>query len=328
MKAAIKSYAWASVGFIFAAALFIGAGEIVAWTSPTGAPPAGNVASPINAGPTNQDKEGGLSVGGAFSAFLNSYFAAQVGIGSTSPAGKLGVQGSIFASDIVKWGAGRGTLKTDNGASLELGGSGTPYIDFSNDANPSNDYDARLVLTGDDTLELLGANLVVNGQQVGASSGPGIGVRSGRLICSGGTVCTKSVSFDGAFTSTPHIMLSLTGYKFRGPCRNDDFKIDLRITAKSAAGFTASAPQGDYNGGCGGFEVVEMSWLAIGESNGAWVAGDTLTLPAPSSPSSAEQSCYAAGNYWNGSSCISSGDTPPSYNPPPGDDDFNRTVVE
>lgn len=48
----------------------------------------------------------------------------------------------------------RGRLKADQGASLELGGSGTPYLDFSNDA--TTDYDARLVLLGDNELAFQG----------------------------------------------------------------------------------------------------------------------------------------------------------------------------
>ena len=50
----------------------------------------------------------------------------------------------------------RGMLKPDQGSSIELGGSGTPYIDFSNDM--TTDYDARIVLTGDNTLDVKGVN--------------------------------------------------------------------------------------------------------------------------------------------------------------------------
>lgn len=49
----------------------------------------------------------------------------------------------------------RGQLKADNGSSIELGGSGSPYIDFSNDMS-SLDYDVRIQLTGNDTLSILG----------------------------------------------------------------------------------------------------------------------------------------------------------------------------
>ncbi|MDI6605973.1 MAG: hypothetical protein QME65_02375 [Candidatus Omnitrophota bacterium] len=48
----------------------------------------------------------------------------------------------------------RGKLTADQGSSIELGGSGTPYIDFSNDA--SSDYDARIILTGNDQLAIRG----------------------------------------------------------------------------------------------------------------------------------------------------------------------------
>jgi hypothetical protein len=48
----------------------------------------------------------------------------------------------------------RGKLTADQGSSIELGGSGAPYIDFSNDM--SSDYDARIVLTGNDELAIQG----------------------------------------------------------------------------------------------------------------------------------------------------------------------------
>ena len=43
---------------------------------------------------------------------------------------------------------------------MELRGTGVPYIDFINDA--STDYDARLILTNDNTLEVQGAGLRVS----------------------------------------------------------------------------------------------------------------------------------------------------------------------
>ncbi len=56
----------------------------------------------------------------------------------------------------LKWGS-RGMLKNNQGASIELGGTGTPYLDFSNDT--TIDYDARLILTGDDSLNFAGTNV-------------------------------------------------------------------------------------------------------------------------------------------------------------------------
>lgn len=54
-----------------------------------------------------------------------------------------------------EWGIS-GELTDDHGASIELGGTGTPYIDFSNDA--TSDYDMRIILTGDDGLNIAGGN--------------------------------------------------------------------------------------------------------------------------------------------------------------------------
>lgn len=58
----------------------------------------------------------------------------------------------------IVWGSGS-MLRTEAGGSIELGSSGTPYIDFRND--PTTDYDARLILRGDDQLQLAGANFLV-----------------------------------------------------------------------------------------------------------------------------------------------------------------------
>jgi hypothetical protein len=60
-----------------------------------------------------------------------------VGIGTSSPRAKLDVNGDIT------WGTG-GLLKEDQGSSIELGGAGTPYIDFHKDM--SSDFDARIKL--------------------------------------------------------------------------------------------------------------------------------------------------------------------------------------
>lgn len=48
----------------------------------------------------------------------------------------------------------RGKLTAEQGSSIELGGSGTPYIDFSNDM--SSDFDARIILNGNNELAFSG----------------------------------------------------------------------------------------------------------------------------------------------------------------------------
>ncbi|MBI4655470.1 MAG: hypothetical protein HY746_01860 [Elusimicrobia bacterium] len=90
----------------------------------------------------------------------NTYLArdgGNVGIGTQSPSQKLDVSGNARVTGQVQWGGSRGTLRTDQGASIELGGSGTPYIDFSNKA--SGDYDMRLMLGGDDRLRVEGGDV-------------------------------------------------------------------------------------------------------------------------------------------------------------------------
>ena len=74
-----------------------------------------------------------------------------VGIGTTSPTAKLDVEGDIA------WGSTGGVLATNQGASIEIRGTGTPFIDFSND--PSSDYDMRLILADDNTLKVQGGKL-------------------------------------------------------------------------------------------------------------------------------------------------------------------------
>ena len=71
-----------------------------------------------------------------------------VGIGVTNPTKKLEVNGSIG------WGGGNAFLNNDQGASIELRGTGTPYIDFSNDL--TSDYKARLILNSNNVLEVDG----------------------------------------------------------------------------------------------------------------------------------------------------------------------------
>jgi endosialidase-like protein len=78
--------------------------------------------------------------------------AGFVGIGTNSPVTELGVNGEIT------WGTAGAMLGIDQGAQIELRGTGTPFIDISND--PSVDYDVRLILEGDDYLNIVGSTTV------------------------------------------------------------------------------------------------------------------------------------------------------------------------
>lgn len=55
----------------------------------------------------------------------------------------------------IGWG-GNGYLLKDQGASIRLGGSGKPYLDFVNHSSATSWYDMRFVLINDNTLVLRG----------------------------------------------------------------------------------------------------------------------------------------------------------------------------
>ncbi len=63
----------------------------------------------------------------------------------------------------LRWGTNlatsRGTLLPDQGSSIDLGGSGQPYINFSNDMAALPAFDARIILIGDDSLNIEGADV-------------------------------------------------------------------------------------------------------------------------------------------------------------------------
>ncbi|MEO0555937.1 MAG: hypothetical protein AAF149_22235 [Bacteroidota bacterium] len=77
----------------------------------------------------------------------------------TDDAYKLDVEGKVKTSSEIHWGNTGAALTRNQGAAIELRGSGTPFIDFSNDT--STDYDARFILRANDRVEFAGANLLI-----------------------------------------------------------------------------------------------------------------------------------------------------------------------
>lgn len=91
---------------------------------------------------------------------LNVTFDGKVGIGTDNPSSNLDVNGEIA------WGSQGAKLTTNQGAAIELRGSGIPFIDFSNDQ--STDYDVRMILKNDDFLQIDGGNVGIGTSQSGS----------------------------------------------------------------------------------------------------------------------------------------------------------------
>lgn len=89
--------------FCFAIAFYA-----LGWTEPTVAPPGGTVNVPINVGNIGQSKAGGLilNTGGAANGLIVQ--SGFVGIGTTSPVGKLDVRGGAVMAYSTSPGAGAG----------------------------------------------------------------------------------------------------------------------------------------------------------------------------------------------------------------------------
>ncbi len=118
------------------------------------------------------------------------YNTGNVGIGVSNPTATLEVLTGMRTGTP---GGGIVALGDDSNAYLEFrefDNSGTPYVDFVNDA--STDFDFRFLLSGDDTLEMLGG-------------GVGIGIRPTALLTlAGGTSSAASLKFtSGTLLTSP-----------------------------------------------------------------------------------------------------------------------------
>lgn len=120
--------------------------------------------------------------------------ASTVAVGSISPTEKLHVSGNARTSGNVRadinlqagnnviWGTSKGRLSTDQGASMELGGAGTPYIDFSQSV--VQDFSARIILSQAGRIQIVG-DLEVTGDIINVCTRVGYGV-GGVVSCPGG----------------------------------------------------------------------------------------------------------------------------------------------
>lgn len=135
--------------------------------------------------------------------------SGNVGIGTTSPTVPLDVRG------IIAWGSGVGALGNDPSGSIELGPANStladPYIDFHYGVGSVQDYNVRLVNSGNNlfciSTQLSGSNMVfaVNGNNVGVGTTDTKGYRfavNGSAIATSMTVKLYSTWPDYVFAPT------------------------------------------------------------------------------------------------------------------------------
>lgn len=135
---------------------------VFAFTEPTSAPPADNVDTPLNVGPTNQSKEGWLTVGSTVAPLLYN----------------LDVQGT---------GGLLGALRTTGGAILNTGGAATGLIVDQGDVGigtPSPNY--QLDVAGD--INIGGTDVYRRGGIAGTSVTCGASNTPSGITISGGIV--------------------------------------------------------------------------------------------------------------------------------------------
>ncbi|MDP2905752.1 MAG: hypothetical protein Q8O22_05565 [Candidatus Omnitrophota bacterium] len=106
---------------------------------------------------------------------ITTYYPSPSGSYNELRTNKLAVSASRampMASSQVSlvWGEGVSALQTDQGGSIELGGLEdgnitTPYIDFHRDnmGDDPGDYNVRLILMGEDRLDVTGGDVYASG---------------------------------------------------------------------------------------------------------------------------------------------------------------------
>ena len=180
----------------------------------------------------------------------------RVGIGTKYPSYKLDVVGDI------KWGTKRGILSVDQGASIELGGTGKPYIDFSNDA--TTDYDMRIQLTSNDALSIQGGRVGIG--TINPDPYVGLDIRNSESLGNRGQIIVDTY----LLRSTPNLAYVPSDAAAHIDVYNDDLYIVLHNwDGTTGRGIYFSTKQGENQVGIKYGENVEIYSGDLDVQNGA-----------------------------------------------------------
>ncbi len=189
---------------------------------PTGpAGPRGETGPQGEAGDTRWSEDpSGISYGVGAAAGTG-----RVGVGTASPYGKLHVLGG-GGSSVPLYGVVMDGGDVNGNGRIEIRSPGSPYLDFANDN--TEDFDMRMILSGDDHLAIKGGDLSVDGhinahstEHVGDIAEPvvGAGLRPGDVVVADGfnadgklRVRTATASLDrtviGVVSTNPSLTLA------------------------------------------------------------------------------------------------------------------------
>jgi len=100
-----------------------------------------------------------------FHSSISSDFDGRI-IWNYNNSNQFDVYGTTRFINNISWGNSGASLTTNQGAAIELRGTGTPFFDFSNDSDI--DYDIRMILVNDNLLQITGGNVGIGTSTTGS----------------------------------------------------------------------------------------------------------------------------------------------------------------
>jgi len=143
------SYKIVSLVFSVLVVCFAIAFYVVAWDEPTDSPPDGDIPAPLNTGDITQYKSGALGIGGLFETDSETHLAilggnVGIGIGMTSPAANLDIEGSIYTTGGSGDVTGNGTISALDAARVAQYLAGIDTLTREKYARADVDGDGRV----------------------------------------------------------------------------------------------------------------------------------------------------------------------------------------